>query len=150
MKFFKIFLLLFLSYNFNALADVGCAINPSGGSDGGNFIYTTYLGKVTITVNDYYKPQFENYAGPVSLVNNWNENPNACPRHTTTYQSAGSGGDCLINGDINKKGNLVYYTPISCNTTTVPMPLDDYIPLLVIIVGGVGALFIKKRLLGLN
>ena len=117
-------------------ADIGCAINPSGGADGGNYIYTKYLGEKEIYYNDWYKPIYKNYSGPLSLVNNQpHENPTACPRHKTAYQPAGNGGDCIIDGDVNRRGNLVYYTPVNCTTTNTarPVPIDDFLPFVMIL-----------------
>lgn len=130
MKFLFTFFAL-LTISIHGWADVGCAINPNGSGDGGNYIYTKYLGEKEIYYSQWYRPTYKNYSGPISLVNNQpHENPTACPRHKTSYQQAGSGGDCIIDGDVNRRGNLAYYTPINCTTTPAQVPIDDLLPFL--------------------
>jgi len=151
-------ILLFL-FTERVLATEGCLVS--------NTFYTSYLGMVRLSnnpeiigdrkvFNDSGNQYSINYSGSESCftvaVNKYgNGSPDrggpACfIMSAGTYNSlpaSGTPGTRVANYYPNPTGSLQDFT-ISCMIT--PLPLDDYLPVCLLLVGGFGAMFIRKNL----
>ncbi len=143
MNFLKnIFLLfLFICSAQNTFAHYG----TSGyGCNLGNVVYTQKIGTTKFygTYYDVYKSNGTNY--PID----WNNSSTPLQINSNNIQDQNKA--CWVNSYVNPQnnnsgvsyGSLVYYT-VNPNQTEVP--LDDYVGLIIILIGGVGAFALYKK-----
>lgn len=122
----------------NAETVVGCKI----GND--TFLYTGYLGVQPYQVNPYYIPTFPTYTTPTKdFLNSWYNSYNSCPYFDG---NPSYGGQCAVSGitvvsgkKIENLGQVITYT------LTYNCPIDNYSLILLILGGGMGLLFIYKK-----
>ncbi|MES2652331.1 MAG: hypothetical protein V4663_11360 [Bacteroidota bacterium] len=154
MKSLKYILVLFvyLTISKNALAHYG-----SGGSSNtvsgygcnlGNRVYTNKIG-----TSNFYGTSYDvyNYSGTNYPIN-WN-NTSEC-NNINANDIDDKKRACWVNTYVNPTNNnsgvsygtLVYYTLETCSVNPpVGLPLDDYIWVFVVVIGGIGAYFITRK-----
>jgi hypothetical protein len=152
------FIILFL-FGINVSATQGCLIDGA--------FYTTYIGMIRLAGNPEIigdKPVYNN-SGQLYPINYNGASFEVC--NTVPVNRYGN-GDPLRNGSLcfvmsngtytgypqsggvrvastypSRNGTLQNFT-ISCLVT--PLPLDDYLPIYIIVLGAIGAVFIRKHL----
>ncbi|WP_316832746.1 hypothetical protein [Pedobacter aquatilis] len=123
---FSVIAFFILLYPFKSLADVGCALNY--GNSSSEVIYFTVIGTAG-------SGSWVDYGGSPTYNNVGF--PNQCPRYV--YSTAlDDGGRCCVNGNCNNT------TRTRVNFTPIPCPLDDYIPLLNLVVAVLALKFIRN------
>ncbi|WP_316804891.1 hypothetical protein [Pedobacter nototheniae] len=128
----KLFVLLVFTFFYGkSFAVPGCAINYA--VSGMERIYYAPLTRVSGS-------SLDNYGGSPTYNNSGF--PTTCPRYN--YQTAVSDGTrCCINGVCDASYRYVAnFTPINC-------PLDDYIPVLVLVMGGIGYSLLRRNSLSI-
>lgn len=139
-KFIKLILLQFFIFFGNAKADVGCYVNGANihtSPDG------TFLNENAFTAVPRYsfnpKIHRQTWSGdecgiPSSVVDKY-------PKAAGTPNNTDS--RCVINA--STYGMLINYNPSDSNCPVMQVPLDDYIPIL-ILAFGLGSLFFFRKL----
>jgi hypothetical protein len=128
MKLIKIvFFLSLLLSSFYVKANYGCNI--------GNYIYPNATGGH----NNSGDPLYYN-SDPIT-IRWWDQDPNCGIRDNKIYARTNGDDNCEVNG--SNWGVVYYFNPADNNC--IPLPIDDYVWVLVFLVGGVGALAIRKR-----
>ena len=146
-------------YSINVSATEGCLV--------GNNFYTSYLGLIRLSNNPEVTgdkkvlnangTQYSiNYSGTeICFTVAANKYSNGSPDRTgdlcfvmstgtyNSYPASGTPGVKVTNTYPSSNGSLQDFT-ISCMVT--PLPLDDYLPIYVLLIGGVGAIIIRKNL----
>ncbi|TKC01160.1 hypothetical protein [Pedobacter cryotolerans] len=163
LDFKQIILILFLLLNINSIkaqtTGYGCLFNSR--------IYQQYLGEaspyggakmryyksngtyVDINYNNYNSSKPNYYGYECNKVNSFP----ASQVGPEQKEFVSQGKSCIIStsrgGEINGHGDYVYYSynnPTYCSTSKpVNVPLDSYIWLLILGVGGIGAFLISKK-----
>lgn len=133
-----VFFYLFFVNKISAETVVGCKI----GND--TFLYTGYQGVQSFYVTQYYIPTFPTYTTPKKdFLNSWYNSYNNCPYFdgSPTYgeQCAVSGITTVKNGSVRNLGQTITYK------LTYQCPIDDYIPFLLLFLGGISVFFLRSR-----
>jgi hypothetical protein len=122
-------LTILLIFSLDAKANYGC--------NTGNVIYPSATGRS----NSYGDPYY--YSATPITIRWWDQDPN-CGILSSKIRYRTNGDDnCQIQGT-NSWGIVYYYNPADNNC--VPLPLDDYIPLLVLLTALTGGYFIRNSL----
>jgi hypothetical protein len=122
----------------------GCMINSQA------FIYTQYLGSYEYQVNQYYKPKFDTYSqsSTAEYRQEW-YNENNCP-HFQSYNIGSS--QCAVQGITYANSNGVQNLGLTVTYTldytgcepNVGVPLDDYVWVILLFAGLMGAIMLVK------
>lgn len=133
-------ILIAISYSSNAATVSGTGCNL------GNRIYTVKIG----TANFWGTP-IDVYSSTATAYDiNWNNN-SQCNKINANQVSNNTSKTCWVNPYVPpannnsgvSSGNLAGYTLQTCPQTN--LPLDDYIWVVLVIVGSIGAYYISKR-----
>jgi hypothetical protein len=144
MKFIKYIIIFFLVIGIQQSVKATGGTTISGyGCSLGNQVYVNKIG-----TSNFWGTQYDVYnSNGTSYPIDWNNTSQCNSINTNSVVSQNKA--CWVNSYVNptnnnsgvSNGTLVYYTTRSC----VPLPLDDYIWLFIILIGTVGAYFIYKK-----
>ena len=126
------------------------------GCNNGSYIYITSIGYTEFSGEMHQV--YDSNGQKIRIYNNEDgkDSPKCNEVAAANISNNYNSPQCWINSYVNPKNNS---TGASWQTNTVityddcstlNMPLDDYIPLLILLVGSLGAIFIKKQLLGVS
>ncbi|MES2417980.1 MAG: hypothetical protein V4541_07305 [Bacteroidota bacterium] len=127
----------FLTIAVSAETVTGCRI----GND--PFLYTGYQGVKPYPVSQYYIPTFATYTTPTKdFLQAWYNDYSSCPRFVgnPSYgaQCAVPGITVVANGSVQNLGNTITYT------ITYNCPIDNWLPVGLIMISFVAVHFIRK------
>jgi hypothetical protein len=133
MKFAKIILTLsLLLSSFCLQANYGCYT--------GSTIYPNATGGVNGSGDPYY------YNSEPITLRTWDGDTRCGIRDNKVYQRTNGDDNCQIVA--GNWGTIWYYNPADNNC--VPLPLDDYIWVMILAAGGIGYYILKKNKLALS
>ncbi len=132
MNFTKIiFIFALLLSAFFAQADYGC--------NTGNLIYPNARG----TNDANGDPRYYN-TNPIT-IRWWDQDPNCGIRSNKIYTRTSGDDNCAVDG--TNTGVVYYYNPNDNNC--IPLPLDDYVWVMILAMGGIGYYILRKKRLSL-
>ncbi len=129
MKLFTLFTFFLLMANVSVKANYGC--------NTGNSIYPNATGGLNPSGSPYY------YNSNPITIRTWDGDSRCGIRDNKIYPRSSGDDNCQIVG--GNWGVIYYYNPADNNC--VPLPLDDYAWVLILALGGLGYLMLKKRLM---
>ena len=147
-RFLFLFLFLAVTLSFSASATNGSNTVTGYGCNLGSRVYTQKIGTST-----FWGDQFDVYnSNGTNYPIDWN-NTSQC-NYINANNIVDQKRTCWVNSYVNPTNNnsgvsygtIVYYSATTCSTNPpVGLPLEDYIPLFMIAIGGMGAFVIANK-----